>query len=176
MAYRQLLVLVEGNDDEKFFKTVVKPKLSTRYDFIRTWKYSPQPPKKTRNFLISIEAMSSEYFFLSDINNSPCITEKKEGIVTRYWDKIDIGNVIVVIREIESWYLAGLDDKSCKELGIKSVKKTDKVTKERFDSLIPRKFDSRIDFMVEILKRFSVEIAKQKNSSFDYFMTKLQLT
>ncbi|OGW18585.1 MAG: hypothetical protein A3G93_11920 [Nitrospinae bacterium RIFCSPLOWO2_12_FULL_45_22] len=39
-----------------------------------------------------------------------------------------------------------------------------------FNRLIPNKFDSRIDFMLEILKYFSMGIAKQKNKSFSYFL------
>ncbi|MHC4361138.1 MAG: hypothetical protein ACYSTN_10185, partial [Planctomycetota bacterium] len=85
----------------------------------------------------------------------------------------DINNVIVIVKEIESWYLAGLDSKNCKKLGIKVFRKTDNITKEQFDKLRPRKFNSRIDFMIEILKRFSMETAKRKNKSFDYFIAKI---
>ena len=76
-------------------------------------------------------------------------------------------------REIESWYLAGLDDKSCKELGLKPFKDTDGVTKEDFNKLIPKRFNSRIDFMVEIIKRFTTKTAKQENRSFSYFMSRI---
>jgi len=41
--------------------------------------------------------------------------------------------------------------------------------------LIPKKFTSRIDFMSEILKKFSIEIAKQKNNSFQYFVEKYMI-
>jgi hypothetical protein len=44
--------------------------------------------------------------------------------------------------------------------------------REQFNGLIPKKFDSKIDFMSEILKRFSIRIAKQKNRSFGYFLKK----
>ena len=80
--------------------------------------------------------------------------------------------IIVVVKEIESWYLAGLDNKVCKQLKIKNFPNTEKVTKEEFNSLIPKKFTSRIDFMLEILKNFSIEIAKKKNTSFRYFVEK----
>ena len=38
--------------------------------------------------------------------------------------------------------------------------------------MMPERFDSRIDFMMEILKLFSPVTAMDKNSSFQYFMTK----
>jgi len=76
-----------------------------------------------------------------------------------------------VRKEIESWYLAILDDGKCKEFGVPSFR-TDDVTKEQFNGLIPKKFDSGIDFMREILKSFDIEIAKRKNRSFKYFAEK----
>jgi len=81
---------------------------------------------------------------------------------------IDGDKILVVIREIESWYMAGLDTKPSKNLGIKKIPKTtEDITKEQFYSLIPQKF-SRIDFMREVLKNFSIQTAKQKNKSLKY--------
>ena len=45
---------------------------------------------------------------------------------------IDKDKIIVVIKEIESWYLAGLDNKACKQLKIKNFANTDNITKEKF--------------------------------------------
>ena len=88
------------------------------------------------------------------------------------YENIDNDKMIVVIKEIESWYLAGLDNEVCRQLKINNFADTDNVTKEKFNALIPKKFTSRIDFMSEILKYFSIEIAKQKNNSFQYFVEK----
>jgi len=85
---------------------------------------------------------------------------------------IDPENILVVIKEIESWYLAGLDDHACITLDLKPCTLTDGITKEQFNSLIPKKFDSRVNFMIEILKIFSIETAKTKNRSFRYFIEK----
>ena len=172
MPYKQLWVIVEGNDDEKFFEKI-KPLLEKKYDSVQIWKYAQEPPKRIKNFLKSIKAMNSDYFFFRDINNSPCVTAKKKKLKKEYKKTIDVDNIIILIKEIESWYLSGLDAKKSKELKIRTFRNTDNITKEKFNGLIPKKFDSRIDFMAEILKRFSVETAKRKNRSFDYFMAKL---
>lgn len=171
MPYRQLRILVEGNDDERFFERI-RTILEKKYDFIQTWKYQQKTNKQVRNFLQSIKEMDSSYIFVKDINRAPCVTEKKQRIKRKY-GRIDISNLIIVIKEIEGWYLAGLDDESCKELGLRLFSNTNDLTKEHFNNLIPNKFDSRIDFMVEVLKRFSLETAKQKNKSFSYFMSKI---
>ena len=172
MPYRQLRILVEGNDDVRFFERI-RPVLEKKYDFVQTWQYQQKASKQVKNFLHSIREMNSSYFFVADINRTPCVTAKKNSIKRKYGSKIDRGNLIIVAREIESWYLAGLDDKSCKELGLKPFKDTDGVTKEDFNKLIPKRFNSRIDFMVEIIKRFTTKTAKQENRSFSYFMSRI---
>jgi len=173
MTYKRLWVLLEGNDDERFFERVIKPIFENTYDFVRPWQYAQKRAEKVKNFLRSIKSIGSDYFFWGDINSLPCVTAKKTRIKRRYGARVDIDNVIIVVQEIESWYLAGLDNKSCKELGLRIFRSTDNITKEQFNSLMPKKFDSRIDFMVEMLKRFRTEKAKQKNRSFSYFMAKI---
>jgi len=173
MAYKRLWVLLEGNDDERFFARVIKPIFEEKYDFVRPWQYAQKKPTKVEGFLQSIKSMGSDYFFWCDINSLPCVTAKKKGVMDSYGRMLDANNIIVVIREIESWYLAGLNDKNCKQLGLRAFRNTDDITKEKLEELMPRKFDSRIDFMVEILKKFSAETAKRKNKSFNYFMTKI---
>ena len=79
---------------------------------------------------------------------------------------------MVIIKEIESWYLAGLDSENSKQLRISFSNATDNLTKEQFNSLILKKFGSRIDLMAEILKYFSIKIAMQRNGSFRYFIEK----
>lgn len=173
MAYQRLWVLLEGNDDERFFEWVIRPIFEEMYDFVRSWQYAQKKTKEVKAFLRSIKSMDSDYFFWGDINSVPCVTVKRKRLIGRYGQILDADNIIIIIREIESWYLAGLDGKICKELGIHAFQKTDSITKEEFDTRIPKKFESRIDFMIEILKRFSVDTAKQRNKSFVYFMSRM---
>ena len=172
MAYRRLWILIEGNDEQRFFETI-KHIFKNKYDFVQTWQYAKEPPRRIKNFLKSIKAMNSDYFFLRDINNFPCVTARIESITNKYGTRIDTNNLIIVVKEIESWYLAGLDDESCDKLGLSAFLNTDDITKEQFDHIRPQKFDSSIDFMAEILKRFSLETGEQKNRSFAYFMRKI---
>ncbi len=175
MAYTQLWVLLEGKDDDRFLNAI-KPTFENNYDSVKPWQYADKPGKKIKSFLRSIEAMDADYLFWRDLNAEPCPTARKNKVATTYGRRIDLDKVIVLVQEIESWYLAGLDEIRCKELRITPLSNTNSVTKEQFDSLVPDKFDSRIDFMVETLKRFSVDTARLKNKSFDYFMAKIQAT
>lgn len=171
MGYSRLFIWVEGEDDKRFFEKILEPKLQKRYDFVETRCYAALKKDKIDNFLKSIKAMNADYIFATDINNSPCVTAKKKKIGDKLRN-IDKKKIIVVIKEIESWYLAGLNDIECKKFKISNFDTTDAISKKQFNSLIPKKFDSRIDFILEILKIFSIEIAKQKNRSFRYYTEK----
>ena len=108
---------------------------------------------------------------MTDINDSPCPTAKKKATQSKLRN-IDNDRIIVVIKEIESWYLAGLNDESSKELRIKHFRDTNNLTKEQFNNLMPPKFRSRIYFMRVTLDSFQIEIARRKNESFKYFFDK----
>ncbi|OHB63713.1 MAG: hypothetical protein A2Y76_04255 [Planctomycetes bacterium RBG_13_60_9] len=66
-----------------------------------------------------------------------------------------------------------VDDRVCRKLGVRILRRTDEVTKEQFSGLMPRRFNSVVEFMTEILRRFRVETAKGRNRSFRYLMDKL---
>lgn len=167
MTYRLLFIFVEGNDDERFFERIIKPELEKKYTTVRFYKYGEVPYKKRSNFLRSIKAMGADYIYVRDINDLPCVTATKQDEKDNLGN-IDEAKIMVVIKEIESWYLAGLTDQNAQRFKITPFKNTDNVTKEQFNKLIPQKF-ARIDFMIEVLNGFSLEIAKQKNRSIKYF-------
>ncbi len=163
-------MFLEGNDDERFFSHVVFTLLAAEYPNIRVIQYAQDPPKETNKFLKTISSSEDEYIFVKDINDAPCITASKAKAAAKY--RVDQDNVLIIVKEIECWYLCGLNNESCRRLGIdKQIGKTDNINKEDFDNLIPEDI-SRIEFMQQILERFSVEIGKQRNRSFRYFLRK----
>lgn len=173
--YRRLFILIEGPDDGRFFDRIIKPVFQTKYNHVDLWEHAEKSPKSTRQFIDSINSMScgnfvADYIFVTDINAAPCITYRKQAKQDKF-NNIDKDKIIVVIKEIESWYLAGLDDVCSRKCGIHHCRTTDTITKEQFNDLIPKRFGaSRIDFCQEILKYFNLAIAKQKNESFRYFL------
>lgn len=173
LVYRRLFIFVEGDDDERFFDRLIRPLYKQIYDNIQLWKYSQQKFKKTNGFLNSINSIPhADYIFVADLDDSPCVTAKKERITSQF-KKLSEDRILVVCREIESWYLAGLNDDSRRKIKIqRRFNKTDSISKEQFDRMMPQKFVSRIDFMQEIMKLFDRETASSKNTSFEYFMRK----
>jgi len=170
-VYTRLFILIEGPDDEKFFDRVIKPILIKKYDDVIPYKYAERPKKKIVQLIKSVVRIEgADFICLADINNSPSIAASKQKIQNGKIGNVDKDKIVIVIKEIESWYIAGLDDICCRELGIPSCDTTDDINKERFNALVSRSKDKlRMSCMSEMLKTFNVLVAKQKNESFNYF-------
>lgn len=176
MNYRILYVLLEGDDDKRFIDSIVIPRIAKAYNSIQVVKYSQMKDEKLIAYITSIRAMKgAEYLILTDIDYEPCVTRKKEKLIQKY-KAAEIERVIVVKKEIESWYLAGLSSENTKRLRINSACDNKETTKETFDNLIPRTFLNRTDFMMELLKCYAFESAQIKNDSFRYLCSRLYLT
>ena len=173
LVYQRLFILVEGDDDERFFERLIKPMYEQICDYVSFWKYSRQKLEKVNGFLNGINSIPhADYIFVADMDDSPCVTDRKERITSQF-KKLSEDRILVICREIESWYLAGLNDDSRRQIKIRRrFNKTDSISKEQFDRMMPNKFVSRIDFMQEIMKLFDRETALTKNTSFEYFMQK----
>jgi hypothetical protein len=174
VGYRELFIWVEGLDDIRFFNNIIKPMLKKKYNYISFISYSNLKKEKVKKYFMSIKSMNADYIYVTDINDAPCIMEKKKEVRKKF-KSVNDNRIAIIVKEIESWYLAGLDTKGSENLGMKkTLNNTDDITKEKFNELIPKKFDSRVDFMIEILKQkyFSIKTASKKNRSFEYFIKK----
>ena len=165
---KRLFILVEGEDDVRFFGRIIKPLFVQYYSSVEIIPYASIRRSKVSNFLKSIRLLDNDYIFVADIDTERSVRDKKQ-ILYSHFSHIDGGSIIVVIKEIESWYYAGLSGESAQLLSVPDLPSTDELTKEDFNNLIPAKYDSRIDFMFEILKFFSIETAEKKNHSFNFF-------
>lgn len=145
MLIKRLFILVEGEDDLRFFNYAKDLIFKEKYNFKQVWPYAKKKNKQVNNFLKSIKAMNADYIFVSDINAEPCMTAKKNSLLNKY-KQVDKESIIVVIKEIESWYLAGLNDKNARTFGLKLFNTTDHITKEMFNDLIPKKFNSNYGY------------------------------
>lgn len=169
--YRLLYILVEGVDDERFFSQIVKPLLEKNYNAIKIVSYAQKTKRKVKDLLRGIASQEAQFLIVADIDRHRCVTQKKKWIARQFGSILD-ENMVVVIKEIESWYLAGIDAKNASRLNVRIPGSTDHISKKEFDRLIPSRFDSRIDFMIEILKCYSLRTARRKNESFKYFHAK----
>jgi hypothetical protein len=168
---KRLFILVEGEDDVRFFGRIVKPLLAPSYDSVEIIPYASIKRQKVNNFIKSVSQMNNDYIFVADIDAERSVRDKKQ-ILYHWFSNINGGSIVIVIREIESWYYAGLPDAVAQRIGVPPLDSTDELTKEDFNNLIPASFDSRIDFMYEILKSFSLPAAVQHNRSLKFFVNR----
>lgn len=165
---KYLVLFVEGDDDERFFKSFFKNDPRIQY-----YKYSKKKNEDIKKYLQSIKRMSNfDYLYVADSDGKSCVDRKK--LILEKINICESEKIIVVCYEIESWYLAGLSKEDKKSMRIKKeFEKTDNLTKEYFQSVIPTQFTSEIDFMIEILKVYKKEIANTNNFSFEKFNKKM---
>lgn len=171
---KRLFIFVEGADDVRFFGRLIKPLLVPRYRSVELIEYASVKREKVGRFIKSLTTLGHDYIFVGDIDFEPSVEAKKYLLTGRY-QNLSGDTIVVVIKEIESWYLAGLNREAESRLGVKHHDLTNTVTKEDFVRLIPRKFVSKVDFMFEILKFYSLETAVEKNRSFRFFARKYQV-
>lgn len=65
-SYKRLFIWVEGDDDERFFRNILKPKLHEKYDSVEIIKYATMKKEKVYNFVKSIQAMGADYIYVTD--------------------------------------------------------------------------------------------------------------
>ena len=162
---------MEGVDDERFFNKIIKVELSKKYSRVKVYQYAQTTRRNLEKFIDSLKKSGCAYIFFTDLDMIRCYTRRKEQIKSKTAKNIDNERIAVVRTEIESWYLAGLDQNNTSILGIQYFSNTDEITKEIF-AQIHKKYSSRIDFMTTVLENFSIDIAKTQNDSFRYFCDK----
>lgn len=172
MAYRKLFLFLEGNDDEIFFTHLLIDKFNELYNEVQIWKYAEKTKTKRKQFIRTISNVNEwDYICFGDFNSAKCITQAKERICTKF-QELDKEKILVVVVEIESWYLAGVNNSFLREIGAK-IKDRASITmnKEYFERLIPEKMPKAI-FQQKILENYDMKLAAKNNESFKYFIKK----
>ena len=178
--YKRLLIYVEGINDKRFFDKVIVPKfLELGYDHIAVEEYKGDnykaKCKKISSFIKNIDKINNKpdytyhYIFCADSDHYRYVIAKKNAISSRIRD-IDDDRIVVVIIEIEGWYLAGLDKHSSIKHDVPNFSNTNNITKEMFLDVIPNRYKKlEIPFRLKILDDFCFDTAKNKNESFRFF-------
>jgi hypothetical protein len=165
----RLFILVEGNDDQRFFSRVIRPLFLHEYASVELISYASMKSAKVCRYIKGLMAMRYDFIVVADIDQESTVHLKKKVLMARFCN-LHPDRVMVIVKEIESWYLAGLDDHASAAIGARKLEHTDFLTKEHFNRWIPRQYNSRIAFMVECLHHFSIPVAMEKNKSFHYFI------
>ncbi len=173
MAADKVFIFVEGNDDERFFRSIIEPKMRVKVKYI---KYAQMKKKVVINYIKTIQKSNDDFIFAADIDEMPNVSTKVKWVRNKFeWIKnqkvinLPKQKIAIVIIEIESWYIAGMTDSFALQNHLEPIKNTEWINKELFNNIFHGKFRSRIDFMQELLKNYSYQTALSKNRSLDYF-------
>lgn len=159
------IIFVEGYDDEQFFEKFFS---NSKYSI---YQYSQKKNKKVNEFIKSLSCIADwDYIFFADSDGMT--SEQKVHKLCETYTNLDKDKVLIIRYEIESWYLAGIDENYCIKNKIKFFLQTDNITKEQFNDILPLKRKTRLQVMLDILLNFDVEIAKTRNGSLCDFIIK----
>ena len=174
MEYKKLFLFLEGDDDERYFNYLLLELFKKKVSEIQIWKYANKAIEKKKKFVNTINSVDFwDFIFFIDYDSSTCITMKKENIIKQLIN-VAKKNIIIIIEEIESWYLAGVDNDFLREIGCQKLmdRRSIYLTKEIFNSMIPLKMP-RINFMRKILENYDIDKAIKNNSSLEYLFRKI---
>ena len=174
MEYKKLFLFIEGDDDERYFKHILLDLFKKKVNEIQLWKYTKKTNEKRKKFINTINSVDFwDYICFGDYDSSTCITMKKENII-KHLNNVIKNKIIIVIEEIESWYLAGVDNDFLREIGCQKLMDCPSIyiTKEIFNNIIPPKMP-RINFMKKILDNYDIDKAIKNNKSLKYLFRKI---
>lgn len=155
-----LVIFVEGADDERFYNWYFNKK-------VQIIQYSKEKKEKIDNYIKGIKNIPNmDYIVTCDIDLISLYDKKKS--IQKLFPNCEEEKIIVSIAEIESWYLAGLNEENSKKMKIKYIQDTDSITKEKFNALLPKRI-SKLNFMIEILRIYDLEEGINRNRTFYYF-------
>lgn len=165
---KKIAFWVEGASDRRFFESIIKPKLMRRFDVVKPVEYSIRK-REVNKLLKSMSHQGYYYLFTADQDESPCISARRKTLLKKF-PAVDPDRIVIVEREIEAWYMAGLPEGGAQALGIRSYSRRCE-RKEDFLNLIGER--SSTEIMIEILKVFDYSLACGSNRSFAYLDSKL---
>lgn len=167
-------VLLEGPDDDRFFRSVLLPELAKAYDNVRTYLYARKSRKDRAKYVKTLNESKQAYIVLADFDAKDSCYGKRKSRLRKDIPRAGDTNMAIVRTEIESWYLAGMGRPECERLQIPYHPNTEPISKEEFEQMRGRAEPMpRAEFMVTMLDAFSADTAKRQNASFGYVWDKL---
>ena len=171
----RLILFIEGDDDERLVKHILTSIANETKSFIQYYQYSTKKKSSIKQYINTIINVNNwDYFFLHDNDHHLCLTSCKEFLCDIF-PFICISKLIIAIREIESWYLAGLSANLCHNIGLQYIHDTSNVTKEDFSKLFLElnndDMPNLLEFKLFIIENFDLELAVTRNKSLEYMIT-----
>jgi len=140
MSKKVLNILIEGKDDEVFFKTFIEERScfqnsknsDYKYDIFVYHKCRTMSDKQVRDIIKTIVEKNEDYEVFVDLDTHGQDERKKE-FKKRYGVSTD--KIHLVIKLMEGWLLAGFDETFCNRYKLKFIQNTEQTTKKEFERI-----------------------------------------
>lgn len=166
------VIFVEGFDDKLFFEKLRK-KLCLPENTL-FYEYACKKNDNIRAYLRSLDTIpNASYLFTADLDiHGDTVETAIEAISNKFGASPE--KIQIVVKEVEGWYLAGLEGYRLGEKSLKHNGSTDQIDKEAFNYIIEpvlKSSISRTDILIRILNQYSIDAARNNNTSFKHFHT-----
>lgn len=165
---------LEGDEDIRFMENIIKNFIKKKRLLLRPRKYRNLKDSTVEELITDHNEKDEKYLFFADNDSIQNVENKKDELIDQHYPSLKRENIIIIVKEIESWYLAGISTQMANELGIDEVsysRKDPNISgKKGFEELKPGNM-TLIEFYLEVTKKFDVEIGKKRNYSFEYFFS-----
>lgn len=174
---KNLFVFVEGKEDLIFVKNIL-----SNIFLKNSILLIPIPYQKTRNHEIikhikTAKSKNQNYVLLSDLDSHtyPCITSRKKSRMDELDGEIAGDEIVIIVEELESWCLAGIDTDIDEYYEFEIPETTDNITKEDFNEIISKTSFNKNKLLNYLSRNFDVNLAVKRNKSFKYFLEKYDI-
>lgn len=176
---KQMIFFVEGPEDMAFVEKILSRIFSDNsIDIISIIPYQQKNNGNIRHDVKHAKATGTDYVLLSDLDSHSysCITSRKNKRVEEFYDRntqeetFTLDEIIIVVEELESWILAGIDTSIGAYASLDIPENTDHITKEKFNEIISNSKFNKLDLINP--SDYDVKLAIKRNKSFKYFLEK----
>ena len=169
----KIYIIVEGDDDEVFFKKILQPILKEHYELVLYWTYANETKALFEKMIQSIHSENKDYYILGDLDDKPDKKIKINQLLDRSNNRANINNIIIIITILEGWYLAGINDAEKERLGILiDLSNTDTLTIDDFNAMETKHSSMKL-LKDAIIRQYDLQLALTRNESLNYYYSRI---
>lgn len=172
-----VLLLVEGPTDRRFFERIILPRARQRGLRFRVVEWSTLTMGERRRIVEDAKRANRKYGFVADQDDHPCVSSKKRSL-RRTMDFLADERIHVVTREIEGWYLAGLNQRASAQAGVSWSAingGTERIRSTSIAAIDKESFRTRDQLLLAALELFDFYRAVRVSPSFRKVCQRLDL-
>jgi len=168
-----IYILIESDTDHEFYEAIIEPILYEKYDQVIPYKYIEKKKKAVTKYINVILKQKADYYVLGD-KDDDTNANAIDRVFQRMDTKIHKNKVVLVIKEMECWILAGITDEMYDRYNIElNITNTEIYCKEEICDEFKKHLNPSI-FITAILNTYNFNNARLRNNSFDRFMKTIE--